>query len=162
MARSFEAARQRFVKAGRLMEIAGGYRRSFVRARLPMTSLSCAAASLSATVRAPGFPRLRLAPSSAPNHRKASSRSSRGHISISREAGAVPRTPRTLRTDGVPRITVPTKPSVRHQKWCSPCSLNYTVDLGMHVPQANGIMTSETLQALIDFQKWAGLPGRGN
>ena len=34
-------------------------------------------------------------------------------------------------------------------------------DLGMHVPQANGIMTSETIQALIDFQKWAGLPATG-
>jgi peptidoglycan hydrolase-like protein with peptidoglycan-binding domain len=34
-------------------------------------------------------------------------------------------------------------------------------DLGMRVPQANGLMTSETMQALIDFQKWAGLPATG-
>ena len=34
-------------------------------------------------------------------------------------------------------------------------------DLGMRVPQINGLMTPETVQALVDFQKWTGLPATG-
>jgi hypothetical protein len=34
-------------------------------------------------------------------------------------------------------------------------------DLGMRVPHVNGQMTPETMQVLIDFQKWAGLPPTG-
>jgi peptidoglycan hydrolase-like protein with peptidoglycan-binding domain len=38
---------------------------------------------------------------------------------------------------------------------------NRFYDFGLHIPQINGQMTPETVQALIDFQKWAGLPASG-
>jgi peptidoglycan hydrolase-like protein with peptidoglycan-binding domain len=34
-------------------------------------------------------------------------------------------------------------------------------DFGLHIPRINGQMTPETVQALMDFQKWAGLPVTG-
>jgi hypothetical protein len=34
-------------------------------------------------------------------------------------------------------------------------------DFGLYIPRINGQMTPETMQALLDFQKWAGLPTSG-
>jgi len=38
---------------------------------------------------------------------------------------------------------------------------NRLYDFGLRIPQANGQMTPETLEALSDFQKFAGLPATG-
>jgi hypothetical protein len=38
---------------------------------------------------------------------------------------------------------------------------NRFYDFGLHIPQINGQMTAETMQALMEFQKWAGLPATG-